>query len=130
VACLKRLQPIVKENFGFKVDHQPDGGSTAEFCSTGYYFIKRSGALGILGGHANAHDAEEAWKAVMENVNLMATNLTNQVRSIATVTTAVAHGDLSKKIDDHAQGEILQFKNTINKRLFAVVCIRSVKGRS
>lgn len=73
------------------------------------------GTYGILGGQANVRDVEGAWKAVTENVNLMATNLTNQVRSIATVTTAVAHGDLSQKIDVHAQGEILQLKNTINK---------------
>lgn len=73
------------------------------------------GTLGILGGQANVQDVEGAWKAVTENVNLMATNLTNQVRSIAAVTTAVAHGDLSQKIDVHAQGEILQLKNTINK---------------
>ena len=73
------------------------------------------GTLGILGGQANVQDVEGAWKQVTENVNLMATNLTNQVRSIATVTTAVAHGDLSQKIDVHAQGEILQLKNTINK---------------
>lgn len=73
------------------------------------------GTDGILGGQANVRDVEGAWKAVTENVNLMATNLTNQVRSIATVTTAVAHGDLSQKIDVHAQGEILQLKNTINK---------------
>ncbi|KAG7666327.1 NIK1 [[Candida] subhashii] len=73
------------------------------------------GTLGILGGQANVQDVEGAWKAVTENVNLMATNLTNQVRAIATVTTAVAHGDLSQKIDVHAQGEILQLKNTINK---------------
>ncbi|KHC45520.1 hypothetical protein MEW_05168 [Candida albicans P60002] len=73
------------------------------------------GTLGILGGQANVQDVEGAWKQVTENVNLMATNLTNQVRSIATVTTAVAHGDLSQKIDVHAQGEILQLKNAINK---------------
>ncbi|RKP29854.1 hypothetical protein METBISCDRAFT_27856 [Metschnikowia bicuspidata] len=73
------------------------------------------GTDGILGGQACVRDVEGAWKAVMENVNLMATNLTNQVRAIATVTTAVAHGDLSQKIDVRAQGEILQLKNTINK---------------
>nr|AAC72284.1 Nik1p [Candida albicans] len=73
------------------------------------------GTLGILGGQANVQDVEGAWKQVTENVNLMATNLTNQVRSIATVTTAVAHGDLSQKIDGHPKGEILQLKNTINK---------------
>jgi len=73
------------------------------------------GTDGILGGQANVRDVEGAWKAVTENVNIMAANLTNQVRSIATVTTAVAHGDLSQKIAVEAQGEILQLKNTINK---------------
>lgn len=87
------------------------------------------GTLGILGGQANVQDVEGAWKAVTENVNLMATNLTNQVRAIATVTTAVAHGDLSQKIDVHAQGEILQLKNTINKmvdllQLFALEVLK------
>ena len=72
------------------------------------------GTLGILGGQANVQDVEGAWKQVTENVNLMATNLTNQVRSIATVTTAVAHGDLSQKIDVHAQGDFT-IENTINK---------------
>ena len=73
------------------------------------------GTDGILGGQACVRNFEGAWKAVIENVNLMATNLTKQVRAIATVTSAVAHGDLSQKIDVRAQGEILQLKNTINK---------------
>ncbi|CDK26495.1 unnamed protein product [Kuraishia capsulata CBS 1993] len=73
------------------------------------------GTKGILGGQANVQGVEGAWKAVTENVNIMAANLTNQVRSIATVTTAVAHGDLSQKIKVEAQGEILQLKSTINK---------------
>jgi len=86
-----------------------------KFASEVTTLSREVGTLGILGGQANVQDVEGAWKAVTENVNLMATNLTNQVRSIATVTTAVAHGDLSQKIDVHAQGEILQLKNTINK---------------
>lgn len=73
------------------------------------------GTKGILGGQANVTDVEGAWKDVTQKVNIMANNLTSQVRSIATVTTAVAHGDLSQKIDVEAQGEILQLKNTINK---------------
>lgn len=73
------------------------------------------GTKGILGGQANVQDVEGAWKAVTTNVNIMAANLTNQVRSIATVTTAVAHGDLSQKIEVQAEGEILELKNTINK---------------
>ncbi|GMM35044.1 hypothetical protein DASC09_023690 [Saccharomycopsis crataegensis] len=73
------------------------------------------GTKGILGGQANVKDVEGAWKAVTTNVNIMAANLTNQVRSIAAVTTAVAHGDLSQKIAVQAEGEILELKNTINK---------------
>src|SRR5207249_2472213 len=55
-----------------------------------------------------------AWKDLTDNVNSMAGNLTSQVRNIADVTTAVARGDLSKKITVEAKGEILQLKNTIN----------------
>src|SRR5206468_2782082 len=54
------------------------------------------------------------WKALTDNVNLMAENLTSQVRNIAEVTTAVAQGDLTKKITVNVKGEILQLKNTIN----------------
>lgn len=73
------------------------------------------GTEGILGGQANVEGVEGAWKTMTQNVNNMASNLTNQVRAIATVTTAVAHGDLSQKIDVLARGEILQLKDTINK---------------
>ncbi|GME73259.1 unnamed protein product [Ambrosiozyma monospora] len=73
------------------------------------------GKKGILGGQANVTDVNGAWKEVTENVNIMANNLTNQVRSVAMVTTAVAHGDLSQKIHVEAQGEILELKSTINK---------------
>ena len=55
-----------------------------------------------------------AWKALTDNVNFMAHNLTSQVRNIAQVTTAVANGDLSRKIDVDARGEILELKTTIN----------------
>src|SRR5207249_189950 len=54
------------------------------------------------------------WKDLTDNVNFMASNLTSQVRNIAEVTTAVANGDLSKKITADARGEILELKNTIN----------------
>ncbi|KAK9472176.1 uncharacterized protein V1510DRAFT_418196 [Dipodascopsis tothii] len=73
------------------------------------------GTEGILGGQAKVEDVEGAWKEITENVNVMASNLTTQVRSIADVTTAVAEGDLSRKIDVHAQGEMLALKSTINK---------------
>ncbi|ODQ66115.1 hypothetical protein NADFUDRAFT_82976 [Nadsonia fulvescens var. elongata DSM 6958] len=73
------------------------------------------GTEGILGGQAKVEDVEGTWKEITENVNVMASNLTTQVRSIAHVTTAVAQGDLSQKIDVLAQGEMLALKSTINK---------------
>ena len=73
------------------------------------------GTDGILGGQARVQDVEGTWKDLTDNVNVMATNLTTQVRSIASVTTAVAEGNLNLKIDVPAQGEILQLKETINK---------------
>lgn len=73
------------------------------------------GTDGILGGQAKVQDVEGTWKDLTDNVNIMANNLTTQVRSIAEVTTAVAKGDLSRKITVHAQGEVLALKSTINK---------------
>src|SRR5258707_1385443 len=72
------------------------------------------GIEGKLGGQAQVKGVGGAWKDITNNVNLMAGNLTGQVRNIAEVTTAVANGDLSKKITVEGQGEILQLKNTIN----------------
>ncbi|TWP52349.1 HAMP domain-containing protein [Lentzea tibetensis] len=72
------------------------------------------GTEGILGGQARVPGVAGTWKDLTENVNSMAGNLTNQVRNIALVTTAVAKGDLSKKIDVDARGEILEMKTTIN----------------
>ena len=72
------------------------------------------GTEGKLGGQARVEDVAGIWEDLTDNVNLMASNLTNQVRSIADVTTAVANGDLSKKITVEVQGEILELKNTIN----------------
>ncbi len=73
------------------------------------------GTEGKLGGQAYVRGVSGVWKDLTENVNRMASNLTDQVRNIALVTTAVATGDLSQKITVEAQGEILQLKNTINK---------------
>ncbi len=73
------------------------------------------GTEGILGGTAEVPGASGIWRDLTRNVNGMATNLTNQVRNIAEVTTAIAHGDLSRKITVDARGEMLQLKNTINK---------------
>src|SRR5476649_1790007 len=72
------------------------------------------GTEGRLGGQANVQGVSGTWRDLTDSVNGMATNLTNQVRNIADVTTAVAKGDLSKKITAEAKGEILELKNTIN----------------
>ena len=72
------------------------------------------GTQGNLGGQATVHGVSGTWKDLTDNVNSMANNLTNQVRNIAQVTTAVAKGDLTKKIDVDARGEILELKTTIN----------------
>ncbi|MEA2635274.1 MAG: hypothetical protein QOH92_2041 [Chloroflexota bacterium] len=72
------------------------------------------GTQGKLGGQAQVKGAAGVWKDLTDNVNLMAANLTAQVRNIADVTTAVANGDLSKKITVDVRGEILELKNTIN----------------
>ncbi|WP_438496099.1 HAMP domain-containing protein [Paenibacillus sp. IHBB 3054] len=72
------------------------------------------GTEGILGGQADVKGVSGTWKDLTDSVNYMATNLTDQVRNIAAVTTAVANGDLSKQITVNARGEILELKNTIN----------------
>ncbi|OKK14530.1 HAMP domain-containing protein [Streptomyces sp. NBC_00341] len=72
------------------------------------------GTEGELGGQARVPGVAGTWKDLTESVNSMASNLTGQVRQIATVTTAIAKGDLTKKIDIDARGEILELKNTIN----------------
>ncbi len=82
------------------------------------------GTEGTLGGQANVPGVAGTWKDLTDNVNFMAANLTNQVRSIALVTTAVANGDLSQQITVEARGEVLSLKDTINNmveklRIFA-----------
>ncbi|HVD95227.1 MAG TPA: HAMP domain-containing protein, partial [Candidatus Limnocylindria bacterium] len=72
------------------------------------------GSEGILGGQARVEGVSGTWKDLTDSVNFMARNLTGQVRNIAAVTTAVARGDLSKKITVDVKGEILELKNTIN----------------
>src|SRR5207253_2426835 len=69
---------------------------------------------GRLGGQAKVKDVAGTWKDLTDSVNMMAGNLTAQVRNIAEVSTAIANGDLSKKITVDARGEILELKNTIN----------------
>jgi HAMP domain-containing protein/signal transduction histidine kinase/CheY-like chemotaxis protein len=90
------------------------------------------GIEGKLGGQAKVPGVAGTWKELTENVNMLAGNLTNQVRNIAVVTTAVANGDLSQKITVDARGEILELKNTINTmveqlRAFAAEVTRVAK---
>ena len=75
---------------------------------------KEVGTEGKLGGQADVKGVSGTWKDLTDNVNSLAGNLTNQVRNIAKVTTAVARGDLSQKITVDAKGEIFELKNTIN----------------
>ncbi len=72
------------------------------------------GTEGILGGQAKVEGASGTWKDLTDSVNFMAGNLTAQVRNIAAVTTAVANGDLTKKVTVNVKGEILELKNTVN----------------
>src|SRR3569832_2203132 len=72
------------------------------------------GTEGKLGGQADVPGVAGVWKNLTDSVNFMAGNLTAQVRNIAEVTTAVATGDLSKKVTVDVRGEILELKNTVN----------------
>src|SRR6185436_12327387 len=90
------------------------------------------GIEGKLGGQAKVPGVAGTWKDLTDNVNLLASNLTNQVRNIAQVTTAVANGDLSQKITVDVRGEVLELKNTINSmvdqlRTFAAEVTRVAK---
>ena len=76
--------------------------------------VKEVGTDGKLGGQAAVPEASGIWRDLTGNVNTLASNLTTQVRNIAEVTTAVARGDLSRKITVDARGEVLELKNTIN----------------
>jgi HAMP domain-containing protein/CheY-like chemotaxis protein/signal transduction histidine kinase len=86
----------------------------ASFASEVTRVAREVGTEGKLGGQADVKGVAGTWKDLTDSVNSMASNLTGQVRNIAEVTTAVARGDLSKKISAEARGEILELKNTIN----------------
>src|SRR5437773_2664142 len=86
----------------------------SSFASEVTRVAREVGTEGKLGGQAQVKGVGGTWKDLTENVNFMAANLTSQVRNIAEVTTAVATGNLSKKITVNVQGEILELKNTIN----------------
>jgi HAMP domain-containing protein/signal transduction histidine kinase/CheY-like chemotaxis protein len=86
----------------------------SSFASEVTRVAREVGTEGQLGGQADVKDVAGTWKDLTDSVNSMAGNLTGQVRNIAQVTTAVANGDLSKKITVDVKGEILELKNTIN----------------
>jgi HAMP domain-containing protein len=86
----------------------------SSFASEVTRVAREVGTEGKLGGQAKVKGVAGTWKDLTDNVNAMANNLTNQMRNIAEVTTAVALGDLSKKITVNVRGEILELKNTIN----------------
>jgi CheY-like chemotaxis protein/HAMP domain-containing protein len=88
--------------------------SLSVFASEVTRVAREVGSEGRLGGQANVPGVAGTWKDLTDNVNFMASNLTGQVRNIADVTTAVARGDLSRKMTVDVKGEILELKNTIN----------------
>jgi signal transduction histidine kinase/HAMP domain-containing protein/CheY-like chemotaxis protein len=90
-------------------------GRLGAFASEVTRVAREVGTEGKLGGQAKVKGVAGTWKDLTENVNLMASNLTSQVRNIAAVTTAVANGDLAKKITVDVRGELLELKDTINK---------------
>src|SRR4029077_11782889 len=86
----------------------------SSFASEVTRVAREVGTEGKLGGQAEVRGVAGTWKGLTDNVNSMATNRTSQVRTIAEVTSAVARGDLSRKITVDVKGEILELKNTIN----------------
>src|SRR5947209_5804291 len=90
------------------------GDQLCSFASEVTRVAREVGTEGKLGGQAKVKGVAGTWKDLTDSVNSMAGNLTGQVRNIAEVTTAVANGDLSKKITVDVKGEILELKNTIN----------------
>src|SRR3954470_11020383 len=89
-------------------------GQLGSFVSEVTRVAREVGTEGKLGGQAKVKGVAGTWKDLTDNVNMMAANLTNQVRNIAEVSTAVANGDLSKKITVDVKGEVLELKSTIN----------------
>jgi HAMP domain-containing protein len=86
----------------------------SSFASEVTRVARQVGTEGKLGGQADVRGVAGTWKDLTDNVNLMASNLTSQVRNIASVTGAVANGDLAKKITVDVKGEFLELKDTIN----------------
>src|SRR6185369_4491497 len=100
---------LLKETINVMVDQ------LNAFASEVTRVAREVGTEGKLGGQAQVPGVDGTWKDLTHNVNQLAGNLTNQVRNIALVTTAVANGDLSKQITVEAKGEILELKDTTNR---------------
>ncbi len=96
----------------------------SSFASEVTRVAREVGTEGKLGGQADVRGVAGTWRDLTESVNSMAGNLTAQVRNIAEVTTAVARGDLSRKITVDVRGEILELKNTINTMVDQLNAIR------
>jgi HAMP domain-containing protein/signal transduction histidine kinase/ActR/RegA family two-component response regulator len=107
-------QPVKGEFFriGTTVNAMVD--QLSSFAAEVTRVAKEVGTEGKLGGQADVKDVSGTWKDLTDNVNVLARNLTDQVRNIAKVTTAVANGDLSQKITVDVKGEVLELKETIN----------------
>ena len=113
MATLSKITVDVRGEILRLKDTITDGRPVAQFRGRGHAGRARGRTDGKLGGQAQVRDVSGVWKDLTESVNLMAGNLTAQVRNIADVTTAVANGDLSKITAD-VRGEILQLKEAIN----------------
>ncbi|WP_436777387.1 response regulator [Yinghuangia sp. YIM S09857] len=124
---LAGLTAVRDGDFGTRLPGEPDGllgeivivfngmvDQLGLFTSEVTRVAREVGTEGILGGQAQLPSVGGAWRDLTASVNLMASNLTGQVRNIAQVATAVAKGDLTRKIDVDARGEILELKTTIN----------------
>ncbi|MGO9452725.1 MAG: HAMP domain-containing protein [Candidatus Binataceae bacterium] len=121
-------QGDLKQKMALEIDGQPVKGEFLRIGTTVNAMVdqlssfadevtrvaKEVGTDGKLGGQAQVKGVSGTWKDLTDNVNVLARNLTDQVRNIATVTTAVANGDLSQKITVDVKGEILELKNTMN----------------
>src|SRR5512132_3715905 len=122
-------QGDLAQTMAMEVDGQPLQGEFLRTAKTVNKMVAQLGAFaaevtrvarevgteGKLGGQAKVKGVAGTWKDLTDNVNLMASNLTSQVRNIAAVTTAVANGDLAKKITVDVRGELLELKDTINR---------------
>jgi len=128
-AILEVLEAVKRGDFTARAETRPGTGTTQQIAREVNELIDRLqgvgseiirvarevGTEGKLGAQAEVRGMSGTWKDLTDNVNGLAANLTNQVRNIALVTTAVANGDLSQKITVEARGEILELKNTINR---------------